>query len=111
MVDLPSGPSWTVVLSAPVAEIDLSALTVDSVDVEAGAGSLVLGNPAGPTPVRIIGPLRVVVPEGVSASITGPARVPETWVSDGDGFRTADDGTGWIIEVDSTGGSVSITNP
>ena len=111
VVDLPPGPSWTVDVSAPVVDIDLSALTVDSVDVQAGAGSVVLGRPDGPTSVRIVGPLRVVVPEGVPASVTGPARVPEVWVSDGEGFRTADDGSGWIIEVGSSGGSVSITNP
>ncbi len=111
VVDLPRGPEWAVDVSAPVVSLDLTALRVGSLVVKAGSGSMLLSEAAGSIPARISGPVTIVIPEGVSASVTGPARVPDSWVSEGDGFRTPGPVSGWTIEVDPDGGSVSITNP
>lgn len=110
-VDLPTGPQWTVDISAPVVLLDLTGLQVGSLDVRAGSGSILLAEPTGQTPIRVSGPVTIVVPDGIAAEVTGPARVPNSWVADGDGFRTSGLESGWTIEVDPAGGSVSITNP
>ena len=98
-------------MSAPVVTLDLSGLQIDALELEAGSGSVRLAAPTAPTEIRVTGPLRIVIPEGVAASVIGPARVPDSWVAEGDGFRTPGSESGWMIEVDPTGGSVSITNP
>lgn len=111
MVGLPSGPGWDLELGAPVVELDLVGLDVRSLVVRGDAGTVRLGAVTEATSVVISGPLDVVIPADVAASVTGSARTPSDWTSVGDVSRAPAGGDGWEIAVEPGSGSVAISNP
>jgi hypothetical protein len=92
--------TWTIDLSAPELEVDLTALPVSSVRLEAQSSRVVLGAPVGRPTLTLTGEHTVVVPPSVPAEVTGEVIAPEGWSTQG-GFAVAPAGPdGWVITVE-----------
>ncbi len=102
---LSNDPRWALTLGGDV-DLELTELAVDSLDVE-GSGLIRLGAVGDTALVAVDGAFTVEVPAGSSARVVGNAQVPPTWTETSDGWRSPDDGFGWVITVPS-GSVVSI---
>lgn len=101
-VSLADGPVWNLSLSGAI-EADLTGLSISEAVVE-GAGTVILGETLGETPVTVNGSFRIVVPADVPARVVGVAAVPATWILDSEGAAAPLSGGGWVVTVvgDST---------
>ena len=104
-VSLSSQPSWTLVLSGDL-ELDLANLMVDQLDVK-GSGQVRLGTAEDTVLVEVQGAFAFDVPAASPGRVIGDAQVPEGWVETSDGWRSPNEGLGWVINV-APGSVVSI---
>lgn len=102
--DIRLAPSvvWDLRLDGAV-EADLSGLEIAGVSL-GGAGNVVLGSPAGETPVTVHGAFHLTVPEDTPVRVIGVASVPANWTPTDDGAVSPGLGAGWVLTVvgDST---------
>jgi hypothetical protein len=92
--------TWSLDLSAPELEVDLTALPVSSVRLVSESSRVVLGAPVGRPTLTLTGTHTVEVPPSVPAAISGEVVAPDGW-STGDGLTVAPAGAdGWVITVE-----------
>jgi len=96
-VALSSTPQWSLVLDGAI-DADLTDVHVVQLSVD-GAGTVVLGESLGETPVAIGGSFRVVVPPETPARVVGVATVPDTWTITDDGATSPGGGDGWVLKT------------
>lgn len=92
--------TWSLDLAAPDLEVDLTAVPVLAVRLEAEASQVVLGAPVGRPTLTLAGNHTVVVPPAVAAAVTGEVLAPDGW-STRNGSTVAPAGAeGWVITVE-----------
>ena len=96
-ITLSNVPTWDLTLSGAL-DVDLTGLRIATATL-GGAGTVVLGETVGETPVAVGGSFQVVVPSGVSARVVGVASVPANWVIDSGGASSPAGGEGWVLTV------------
>ena len=96
-ITLSDAPVWDLTLDGAL-EADLTGLAISTAAFE-GAGTVILGDTLGETPVSLQGSFLVVVPSGVPARVVGVASVPSTWVLDEEGASAPVSGGGWVLTV------------
>jgi hypothetical protein len=96
-ITLSDAPAWDLTLDGAL-EADLTGLAISTASLK-GAGTVILGDTLGETPVSVQGSFRVVVPAGVPARVVGVASVPATWARDDEGASAPVSGGGWVLTV------------
>ncbi len=104
-VSLSESPRWALTLGGDV-DLDLTGMSVESLGVD-GSGSIRLGAADDMVLVDVAGAFSIDVPVGVAVRVVGDAQVPASWTETSDGWRSPDDGFGWVITV-PPGSAVSI---
>lgn len=105
LVSLSNAPRWSLSLGGEV-DVDLTGLSVEGLSVD-GSGYIGLGTTQDTALVDLDGAFTIEIPVGAAARIVGDAQVPANWTETSDGWRSPDDGFGWVITVPS-GSVVSI---
>jgi hypothetical protein len=105
-VDLDPSSPWNLSLGGDVT-VDLTGLVIGSLSLD-GSGTSLLGTTDRGTPVSVHGAFEISIPPGVPARVVGQAEVPPGWQPTSDGFRSPDEGDGWIIAV-AEGASVVVS--
>lgn len=96
-IALSRDPRWALILGGEV-DLDLTDLIVDNLAVQ-GSGFIRLGPAADTTLVDVEGAFTLVVPGDTPARIIGDAQVPASWRETSEGWRSPDEGLGWVITV------------
>ena len=104
-VTLSNQPTWTLILAGDL-ELDLSDLMLDQLEV-IGSGLVRLGEAGDTVLVGVEGAFAIEIPVASPCRVIGDAQVPEGWVETSDGWRSPNEGLGWVIDV-SPGSVVSI---
>ncbi len=101
--------TWSLDLSSPELEVDLTAVPVSTAVLESQSGRVVLGPPIGRPTLTLGGTHTVVVPPSVPAAVTGAASVPDGWSTQGGSTVAPAGSDGWVIAVEP-GASVAIVD-
>ncbi len=109
-LSLGAAPVWSLVLSSPELDGDLTGLRLESLSLD-GSGSVDLPAPGedGVT-VDVDGVYLVEVPSETAVEVTGAATVPGGWVETADGYQSPFVGPSLLIGV-ADGARVEIRQP
>ncbi len=98
-LSLSPGVLWALELDAPRLQVDLVGVQLGALVLE-GSGTARLPVVEDEVPVRVEGDLILEVPAGTGTVVTGPARVPEGWVANDDGWRSPEGDPGYLVTVE-----------
>jgi hypothetical protein len=91
---------WTLELSAPELDIDLSGLEVASMRLDAEVSTIRLATPSGSPEVILTGSHTFIVPSTVAFTASGDVEGPEGWPRTDGGITSPAGSGGWQVSVE-----------